>query len=378
MRKVVIIPDSFKGTLTSVQICEIMRGSVLRHFPGCMVHTVPVADGGEGTVACFLSALGGALINTTVKGPYLTELPASYGILRGGNVAVIETASCAGLPLVEQRKNPTLTSTYGVGQLILDAARHGCTKIILGLGGSCTNDGGCGAAAAAGVRFYNAAGNSFIPVGGTLRQITRIDLSGRSPLLEKLSITAMCDIDNPLYGPNGAAYVFAPQKGADGETTELLDQGLRRLSEKITQNLGISISGLPGAGAAGGMGAGMVSFFGASLEMGIEAVLDAIEFERLLQGADLVLTGEGKLDTQSLRGKAVIGIARRAQKCGVPVVAVVGGAEAPLDAAYNMGLSAVFPINQLPEDLSVSRSKSAQNLRQTMDNLLRLILAIRG
>lgn len=377
MRKVVIIPDSFKGTLTSVQICEIMRQAVLCHSPGCIIHAVPVADGGEGTVTCFLSALGGELIEATVKGPYLAELPASYGILKGGKTAVVEMASCAGLPLVEHRKNPMLTSTYGVGQLILDAARRGCTKIILGLGGSCTNDGGCGAAAAAGVRFYNAAGNSFIPAGGTLRQITRIDLSGRSPLLEKLSITAMCDIDNPLYGPNGAAYVFAPQKGADQEMTEFLDQGLRNLSEKITHDLGFSISGLPGAGAAGGMGAGMVSFFGASLKMGIETVLDTIEFERLIQGADLVLTGEGKLDTQSLRGKAVIGIAKRAHKCSVPVVAVVGGAEAPLDAAYDLGLSAAFTINQLPEDFSVSRSKSVQNLRQTMDNLLRLILAVR-
>ena len=213
MKKVILIPDSFKGTLSSMQICSIWSMKVQEYFPECRIVSIPVADGGEGSVDCFLTALGGKKIKTFVKNPYFEETESFYGLLNDGKIAVIEMAACAGLPLVENRKNPSLTTTYGVGQLILDAARQGAKKIILGLGGSATNDGGCGAASAAGIRFYNQAGEAFIPVGGTLHEIERISFEKRSPLLNGIEITTMCDIDNPMYGPNGASYVFHRKKG---------------------------------------------------------------------------------------------------------------------------------------------------------------------
>ena len=235
-----------------------------------------------------------------VKGPYFEKLDAFYGILPDGRTAVIEMAACAGLPLVGERKNPLLTTTYGVGELILDAARRGCRKIIVGLGGSATNDAGCGMAAALGVRFEGK-GGSFIPTGGTLSDVKKITVN-LPPELCGVEIVAMCDIDNPLYGEKGAACIFAPQKGADAGAVRLLDEGLIHISKIIKRDLGVDVSAIPGGGAAGGMGAGMVAFLGSSLRPGIETVLDTVGFDRALQGADLVLTGEGRLDTQSLLG----------------------------------------------------------------------------
>ncbi len=371
MKKIIVIPDSFKGTLSSAENCEICCAEILSAFPGCEVVSVPVADGGEGSVDCFLAALGGKKVLVAVKGPYFEKLDAFYGILPDGRTAVIEMAACAGLPLVGERKNPLLTTTYGVGELILDAARRGCRKIIVGLGGSATNDAGCGMAAALGVRFEGK-GGSFIPTGGTLSDVKKITVN-LPPELCGVEIVAMCDIDNPLYGEKGAACIFAPQKGADAGAVRLLDEGLIHISKIIKCDLGVDVSAIPGGGAAGGMGAGMVAFLGSSLRPGIETVLDTVGFDRALQGADLVLTGEGRLDTQSLRGKVVIGVARRAKKHGVPVVAVVGGYDADLDAVNQEGVSAIFSINRLPEPLEVSGPKTRENFALTLRNILRLI-----
>lgn len=371
VKKAILIPDSFKGTLSSAEICCIMSRAVLRHFPGCDVRSIPVADGGEGSVDAFLTALGGEKIYAQVSGPYFEPMHAFYGLI--GDTAVIEMAACAGLPLVGENKNPSLTSTYGVGELMAHALAKGAKKIIMGLGGSATNDGGCGAAAALGVKFINAAGESFIPVGGTLRNIAAIDMSGLAPELKKAEIITMCDIDNPMYGEKGAAYIFAPQKGADESMVRELDEGLRHLGEVIKQNLGLDLTAIPGGGAAGAMGAGMAAFFGSRLQMGIETVLDTAGFDALVDDADCIFTGEGKIDSQSLRGKVVIGVARRAKKLGVPVIAVVGGAELELDAAYEEGVSAVFTINRLPMDLKESAKYSAVNLDFVMDNILRLL-----
>lgn len=371
MKKAILIPDSFKGTLSSAEICSIMSRAVLRHFPGCDVRSIPVADGGEGSVDAFLTALGGEKIYAQVSGPYFEPMRAFYGLI--GDTAVIEMAACAGLPLVGENKNPSHTSTYGVGELMAHALAKGAKKIIMGLGGSATNDGGCGAAAALGVKFINAAGESFIPVGGTLRDIAAIDMSGLAPELKKAEIITMCDIDNPMYGEKGAAYIFAPQKGADESMVRELDEGLRHLGEVIKQNLGLDLTAIPGGGAAGAMGAGMAAFFGSRLQMGIETVLDTVGFDALVHDADCIFTGEGKIDSQSLRGKVVIGVARRAKKLGVPVIAVVGGAELELDAAYEEGVSAVFTINRLPMDLKESAKYSAVNLDFVMDNILRLL-----
>lgn len=374
--KFVLIPDSFKGTLSSEEICEIAGEKVKKHFPDAGIVSVPVADGGEGSVDAFVKALSGKKISVKVKNPYFEEMEAFYGVIDNGRTAVVEMAACAGLPLVEDRKDPRKTTTYGVGELILAAARSGAEKIIVGLGGSSTNDGGCGAAAAVGVKFFDKDGKEFIPTGGTTADICRIDLSGRDPILDKVEIVTMCDIDNPMYGPTGAAHIFGPQKGADEAMVLELDAGIRNLSGRIAEAVGRDISEVPGTGAAGAMGAGMIAFFGSRLQMGIQTVLDTVKFDEMIADADYILTGEGKLDSQSLRGKVVIGIAERAKKQGKNVLAIVGGADdSEIEKAYEMGVTAVFPINRLPQDFSVSRRYSRENLAYTVDNVLRLIAA---
>lgn len=369
MKKVIIVPDSFKGTMSSMEICNIMKTAILKHYPDSAVISIPVADGGEGSVDAFLAAMGGQKISVTVKGPYFKDMTASYGIINR-DTAVIETASCAGLPLIGEDKRPDETTTYGVGQLMLHAAAQGCKQIIVGLGGSSTNDLGTGAAAAAGVRFYDKAGNSFLPTGGTLSQITAIDTSGINSVLKGVEITAMCDIDNPLYGPHGAAYMFAPQKGADDALVQVLDQGLRDAASIIERDLKVNISCLQGAGAAGGFGGGMAAFFHAGLRMGIEAVLDTVKFDEIARDADLIISGEGKLDTQSLRGKVVIGVARRAKALGVPMIAVVGDIGDDVSQAYEEGVSGIFSINRVAVDFKESKLRCKNDLQLTVENLM--------
>lgn len=371
--KVVLIPDSFKGTLSSVEVCRVLRGCVELRLPGCEVRAIPVADGGEGSVDAFLAALGGEKVHARVAGPFFEPVESFYGLTDGGKTAIVEMAACAGLPLAGERRDPALTTTYGVGELIALAVEGGARKIILGLGGSATNDAGCGAAAALGVRFFDRTGTPFVPTGGTLGEVERIDVSAARERLRGVEITAMCDIDNPMYGENGAAYVFAPQKGAGPEQVRALDAGLRRLAGVMRRELGMDFDELPGAGAAGAMGAGVTAFLGASLQSGIESVLNAVDLDRAAADADLIFTGEGRLDSQSLRGKVVIGVARRAKRLGKRVIAIVGGAEGELEAAYAEGVTAVFTTNRLPEPLSRSAPRAAENLAFTMDNILRLL-----
>ena len=373
MKKIILIPDSFKGTLSSVQICKILKDTFLKFFPTAQITAIPVADGGEGTVDCFLSALGGEKIFVNCKGPYMEDITAFYGLLSGGETAVVEMAAAAGLPMVEDRKNPLLTTTYGVGELILAAAKNGAKKIILGLGGSCTNDFGCGAAHACGIKFFDKDGKEFLPVGSTLEKIKRVDFSQKDKALDGVEIVVSCDIDNPPYGKQGAARIFAPQKGADENAVQLLDEGVKSLCNLLSAQLKTDFSTLQGGGAAGAMGAGMVAFFGAKLKMGIETVLNTVNFSKLAKDADLVITGEGKIDSQSLRGKVVIGVARAAKQVGVPVVAIVGGAEGDLSPAYEEGVTAVFPINRLPQDFSISRYHAKENLAFTAENIARLL-----
>lgn len=371
--KIVLIPDSFKGTLSSVEVCRVLRGCVELRLPGCEVRAIPVADGGEGSVDAFLAALGGEKVHARVAGPFFEPVESFYGLTDGGKTAIVEMAACAGLPLAGERRDPALTTTYGVGELIALAVEGGARKIILGLGGSATNDAGCGAAAALGVRFFDRTETPFVPTGGTLGEVERIDVSAARERLRGVEITAMCDIDNPMYGENGAAYVFAPQKGAGPEQVRALDAGLRRLAGVMRRELGMDFAELPGAGAAGAMGAGVTAFLGASLQSGIESVLNAVDFDRAAADAELIFTGEGRLDSQSLRGKVVIGVARRAKRLGKRVIAIVGGAEGELEAAYAEGVTAVFTTNRLPEPLSRSAPRAAENLAFTMDNILRLL-----
>ena len=371
MRKYVVIPDSFKGCLSSGEICDIIAREIRRRDPEARVCALPVADGGEGTVDAFLGALGGEKIAVPCRDPYGRPLTAHYGLFPDGKTAVIEMAAAAGLPLVGEDRRVADATTYGVGQLIAHALRRGAERIFLGLGGSATNDGGCGAAAALGVKFLDAEGKAFVPVGGTLRRIAHIRTGGLLPALGQAEVIAMCDIDNPLCGESGAAAVFAPQKGADAATVRMLDEGLAHLAAVIEKDLGRSLLTLPGGGAAGGFGAGSVAFLGARLQMGIEAVLDLTDFDRLAADAYLVITGEGRLDSQSLRGKVVVGVARRARALGVPVVALVGSSETDIAAAYDAGVTAVFPINPAPTTLSEALAHARTHLAFTAENVLR-------
>ena len=375
MEKILLVPDSFKGTLSSRQVCQVMAGQLRRFFPQAQVKSIPVADGGEGSVEAFLAAAGGERRTRTVTGPFGEPVEAFYGVLGDGRTAVIEMAACAGLPLAEGRLNPERATTYGVGELLLAAKEAGCTKAILGLGGSCTNDGGAGAAAALGGKFTRADGTAFVPTGGTLGEIAALDVSPVAQALQGMELTAMCDIDNPLYGEAGAAAVFAPQKGADAAMVARLDAGLRHLGQVSARCLGRDFSHLPGAGAAGGLGFGMAAFCGAQLRMGIDAVLDAVGFDSLLPGTDVVFTGEGKIDSQSARGKVVSGVAARCRKAGVPVVAVVGQIGQGFEEMYQQGLTAVFSINRAAQPFAESRFHAGENLALTMGNIARLLAA---
>ncbi len=377
MKKIVLIPDSFKGTLSSKQICEIIEKRINVHFPSCQVVSIPVADGGEGSVDAFLTALGGEKIIVTTKNPYMEDMESFYGLIDNGSTAVIEMAASAGLPLVENRRNPLKTTTYGVGQLILDAANRGVKKIIVGLGGSSTNDGGCGAAAAVGVKFYNAKNQEFIPTGGNTHEIAKIDISSKASILNDIEIITMCDIDNPMYGPTGASHVFGPQKGADVNMVLFLDEGIKHLAATIKRDLNKDLSEVPGTGAAGAMGAGMMAFFDSKLQMGIETVLDTVNFTDVIKDTDMVFTGEGKIDYQSLRGKVVIGVAKRAKEQNVPVTVIVGGADYDIDEAYTKGVTSIFSINRLPEAFETSRGKSIENMNFAVDNILRLIKSVK-
>ncbi|MGN0993782.1 MAG: glycerate kinase [Butyricicoccus sp.] len=372
MKKYILIPDSFKGTLSSAQICAALAGELRAAQPGAEIISIPVADGGEGTVDALLSAVGGERVRAACHGPFGEELEGFYGLLPDG-AAVIEMAAAAGLPLVSGRLQPDRTTTYGVGELIAAALARGARRIVLGLGGSATNDGGCGAAAALGVRFLRVDGSPFVPTGGTLGEIAHISMDGVDPALREAQIAVMCDIDNPLCGPAGASAVFGPQKGADEPMVARLDDGLRHLAEVIRTDLGMDVLDLPGGGAAGGMGAGAVAFLGGRLQMGIETVLDLTHFDTRAADADLIFTGEGRLDSQSLRGKVVVGVARRAKRLGVPVIAFVGASERELAAVYEEGVAGVFPINPEPRPFEEVRGESEENLRFTARNLIHFL-----
>lgn len=374
MRKIAVVSDSFKGSLTSAEICAIVEEEAAKFFPACEVVSLPVADGGEGTVDSFLSCMPGEKIALAVSGPYFARVPSFYG--RFGETAIIEMAAAAGLPMVGEEKDPSRSTTFGVGELMRHALEHGARRIVLALGGSATNDGGCGAAAAMGTRFFDAAGEEFIPVGGTLSKIAHIDNAQTARLLSGVEVIAMCDIDNPMHGERGAAYIFSPQKGADAEMVRTLDEELVALDKALARELGSSVASLPGAGAAGAMGAGAVAFFGATLNPGIETVLDTVAFEERIAGADFVITGEGRLDSQSLRGKVVIGVSRRAQRLGIPVFAVVGDVGDDIGEAYRQGVTAIFSTNHLAIPFSEAKRRSKLDYRLTIENLFRALAAL--
>lgn len=367
MKRCLVLSDSFKGTLSSPDICRIARSL---HIPGWHIDALPVADGGEGTTDCFLVACGGQRIALPVSGPFGGTIDGFYGLLPDGT-AVVECAAAAGLHQTEGRPDPEAATTYGVGQLLAHALDHGAKRLILGLGGSCTNDGGCGAAAALGVRFYDRQGRGFVPTGGTLADIEAIDLSGRHPGLRPGVLTVMCDIDNPLYGETGAAYIFAPQKGANDACVQRLDAGLRHLAAVLHEQLDAEVDTLPGGGAAGGFGAGCAALLCGALRSGITTVLDTVDFDRRAVGCDLVVTGEGSFDAQSLGGKAISGVAGRCQKLCVPAAVLAGRVALTPEQWAPLDLRAVRSINPAGATLEDARANAAAYYRTALETLLK-------
>jgi glycerate kinase len=325
--KALIAPCTFKGSLSAREATSAIARGLASAGVECV--ELPLSDGGEGLVDCFLNLPGSQRIELRVTGPLPgMSVAAAYALLAGGEVAAVEMAAAAGLPLLSaEQRDPMGTTTRGFGEMILDAVRRGAGRLILGIGGSATVDGGAGVASAMGARLLNSRGELLADGGGALRELARIDAAGLKSALCGAEVLVACDVDSPLLGPGGAARVFGPQKGATPEMVEELEKGLARLAERIREDLGRDVAELPGSGAAGGLGAGLVGFLGAELAPGAQLVMDAVGFDDKLEGTDLLVTGEGRLDSQSLRGKAPAAAARRAAGRGVPAVALAGSAE---------------------------------------------------
>ena len=371
--KILIASDSFKGSATTMEVAERIEKGLLRIIPELEVLKLPMADGGEGTVETLVYGMDGKFVYEEVTGPLGDRVQAKYGIIQD-QIGIIEMAEASGLVLVEEeRRNPSLTSTYGTGELILSALQRGYGKIYVGIGGSATNDGGVGMARALGYRFLDRYGNE-IPEGGDgLDGLRRIDRSNVTPLLEDAQITVMCDVENPLYGPDGAAYVYGPQKGADPQMVQLLDRNLRHLADILKEDMDVDIGDVPGSGAAGGLGGGLMAFCGADLRPGIEMVLDILEFDGLLKDVDLVITGEGRIDGQSSKGKVPAGVAKRARKLNKPLVAMAGGVGEGTEILHTMGIDLILPIVDRPMGLLDAMDGVGILLEKTGERLGRII-----
>lgn len=339
--KIVFASDSFKGSLSSERIVELLDDVVAHVFPDATTDGMLVADGGEGTMDTIVKELNGTYRKIIVKNPLLENTNAAYGILPNEQ-AVIEMAQASGLPLLPiEKRNPALTSSYGTGMLINDALEQGKKDIIIALGGSATNDGGMGALSALGVKFYDKDGNLLIGKGEDLIKVNDIDLSGLNPLLKEAKFTVMCDVTNPLLGLQGATYTFGAQKGADKEMLDCLEKGMQNYAQVVAKALNVDVAQTKGAGAAGGLGFALLAFFNAQLKPGIETVLDLINFDERIQDADLVITGEGRMDWQSSFGKVPSGVGKRCLKANVKAVAIVGGLLKGYEEIYNQGICSI-------------------------------------
>lgn len=378
MKKIVVASDSFKGSLTSREISTIVAEAVSEVFPDCQTVCLEIADGGEGTIDALCRALGGSRIEVSVSDPLGKPVVSEYAIVNvpeEGHTAVIEMSKASGLPLVPSGlRNPMLTTTFGTGELILDALGRGCKHFLIGIGGSATNDGGTGMLTALGWRFLDSDGNELPPVGASLGKIESIDSSGKNPALDGCSFVTACDVDNPFCGPDGAAFVFAPQKGAGPEEVILLDKGLESFSSVIRKSTGVDVKDIPGAGAAGGLGGALLAFLGARLTPGAEMVLEAIGFDSLAEGADLVITGEGRMDFQTLKGKAPLCVLRHATRLGIPTISLAG-IISDYDLLKNLGYKDILCINPpgLPHKTAMQSAVARRNLYSTIkEHLARL------
>jgi glycerate kinase len=379
---ILIAPDSFKGSLTSLQAANAIERGILKAAASCGVKVdvdkVPMADGGEGTVEAIICAAGGRMVRTKALDPLGRETDSFFGLLPDGT-AVIEMAAASGLNLLKpEERNPMKTTTYGTGQLIKAALDYGSRKLIIGIGGSATNDGGTGMAQALGVRFLDAEGKEIGFGGGELSRIAKIDVSGLDPRVKEAEIVVACDVKNVLCGPQGASAVYGPQKGATPEMVKILDENLRHLAWIIKRDLGKDVLEVPGSGAAGGLGAALIAFLDARMKPGIEIIMEITKFEKKLKEADMVITGEGSTDSQTLYGKVPLGIGRMACKWRKPLVCISGSLKRGYEALYAEGITAFFSITSGPMTLEEAMKRGEELLEKTSENVFRLYFYSRG
>lgn len=374
MKKIVIAADSFKGSIRSSEFADVCAEVARDVMPQCEVVKVPLGDGGEGTVDALTDALKGVIVECEVSDPLGRPVVACYGISGDGKTAIMEMSQASGLPLVSHEdRNPLKTTTFGTGEMVADALSRGCRKIVMGIGGSATNDGGIGMLAALGFRFLDCAGRELTGSlsGADMIKIADVDMSNVNPALATTEFVVACDVDNPFCGELGAAFVFAAQKGADDDMIRALDAGMSNYAGVILQKTGTDVMSMPGAGAAGGLGGAMAAFLGGKLMPGIEMVLETVGFDSLIDGADLIITGEGRIDSQTVHGKTPYGVLQAAKRRGIPVIAL-GGSVIHSPELDNAGFAAIFSIQQKPLDLEealrsdVTRRNIASTFRQVL------------
>lgn len=376
--RIVIAPDSFKGSISALGIAMAMKEGALRIFPDADIAEIPIADGGEGTVEALVDATKGSFLTSVVRGPLGAPVAARWGVLGDGKTAVIEMAAASGLPLLaKEERDPLRASTYGTGQLLMEALDAGMTRVIMGIGGSATNDGGTGFAAALGARFLDASGKELPPGGAALASLHAVDLSGLDPRLKHISLQVACDVDNPLCGTKGASAVFGPQKGATPVMVEELDRALHQYGTVAANATGRGIMHIAGAGAAGGLGAALLFFTPAALKPGVEIVLEALDFDRLVSTASFVITGEGNTDFQTAFGKAPVGVARAAKKYGIPVFCLSGGLGKGYQDIFSQGIDAAAVCLPHPMSLEECMGAGTALVTDATERLCRIIRAAR-
>jgi len=372
--KIVIAPDSFKGSLSAKEAGLAMERGIRRAFPESAISVVPMADGGEGTMECLISATDGKYVAQKVLNPVGREIESGFGILGNGTTCIIEMAMSSGLYLIEHHeRNPMRTTTYGFGQLIAAALDQGCREFILAVGGSATNDGGAGMLQALGVKLLGADGDEIGFGGGELSRLHSIQTDGMDPRLGECEFIIACDVDNPLIGPRGASAVFGPQKGATPEMINQLDENLKQFADVIEQALGTAIHHIPGTGAAGGLAGGILAFLNGKLESGVSIVARVTGLEEAMAGADLVLTGEGRVDFQTIGGKTPYGVAKLAHSCGVPAILLAGSVGDGIDALYEHGVTAVLSIVNKPMTLEEAMGQTGPLLEAAAEQVIRII-----
>ncbi|TME65696.1 MAG: glycerate kinase [Chloroflexi bacterium] len=372
--RIIIAPQSLKGSLTAAEAGQAIATGASSVFPEAEIAIVPIADGGEGTVQALVDATGGKIVQQTVTGPLSTPVTAFFGLLGDGRTAAIEMAACAGLPLVPpDRRDPRITTTFGVGELILAALDAGCRHFIIGIGGSATNDGGAGLAQALGAALLTNDGKAIERGGAALATLSRNSLDTIDPRLQQCTVQVACDVTNPLCGPTGASAVYGPQKGATPEMVAQLDTALAHYAQIIERDLGKSVSDIPGSGAAGGLGAGLLTFLHATLRPGAQIVLEAVQLEKHLHAADLVITAEGQLDSQTAYGKSVGAVADLAKRHELPVVALAGSLGDGYQVVYSLGVDAVAVLPSGPMTLSYAMEHAAQLTSDSTERALRLL-----